>query len=226
MVIGIGFTGRGQIPRSELGPAMGPIVAAAGRIGIGFNRATEVLPLTPAYGWQASAPTDEPTTLDRRTREQAAADVGQAQAAIAGTASVGIGRFELRDVARVLGGVLQFGGRLLGVPVAAAVGQGLQRVAGPAAPRAPAPAGPTTVERTGPDVAGKAAAEAAIGPDGYTLQASRGVADLAAGVGSVQTVAVDGERGFAFEPFVFADGTAAGEGTTDTGGGGQRAAAQ
>ena len=221
MVIGIGLTSRGQIPPSELGPAMGPMpTAAAGRIGIGFNRATELLPLTPAYGYRSSAPTDEPTTLERRTREQAAFDVGQAQAAVAGVASSGLGRFELRDVARVLGGILQFGGRLIGNPAAFAVGQGLQRVAGPATPRAPAPAAPAG-DRPTADVAGKA--EAAIGPDGYTLQASRGTADLAAGIGSVQTVAVDGERTFGFEPFAFADGTAAGDGTE--GGGGQRVAA-
>jgi len=218
-MIGVGITSRGQIPRSELGPAMGPIpAAAAGRIGIGFNRANEVLPLTPAYAWQASQPTDEPTTLEPRTREQAAVAVGEAQAAVAGVASPGIGRFDLRDVARALGGILQFGGRVIGNPAAFAIGQGLQRVAGPATPRAPAPAAPAG-DRPAADVVGKA--EAAIGPDGYALQASRGTADLAAGVGSVQTVR--GERSFSFEPFAFADGTAAGDGTAPEGGGGQRA---
>lgn len=217
MVIGIGITSRGQIPRSELGPAMGPIpAAAAGRYGIGFYRTSQVLPLTPAYGWQASVPTDEPTTLDPRNREQAAFDVGQAQAGIAGVASVGIGRFDLRDLARVLGGVLQFGGQLIGNPAALAAGRGLQRVAG--APRAPTPAAATPAIEGRPAAAVTREVEAAIGPDGYTLQASRGTADLAAGVGTVQTV--QGERSFSFEPFVWADGTAAG-GVEDSGGGGR-----
>lgn len=222
MAIGIGITSRGQIPRSELGPAMGPITAArpavgaGGRVGMGFNRAAGVAPLTPAYGWEASAPTDEPTTLDPRNREQAAFDVGQAQAGIAGVASAGIGRFDLRAVARVLGGVLQFAGQLIGNPAALAAGRGLQRVAG--APRAPTPAAAAPAPEGRPAAAATREVEAAIGPDGYTLQASRGTADLGAGVGIVQTVA--GERSFSFEPFVWADGTAAG-GVEDSGGGGR-----
>jgi len=135
------------------------------------------------------------------------------------TAGLIAGLFGLMNLfARALGGILQFGGRVIGNPAAFAIGQGLQRVAGPATPRAPAPAAPAG-DRPAADVVGKA--EAAIGPDGYALQASRGTADLAAGVGSVQTVR--GERSFSFEPFAFADGTAAGDGTAPEGGGGQRA---
>lgn len=142
-MIGIGLTRVSLIPPGELGPAMGPLPAAArpclpgrpiGGLGIGFNRS--VLPICGADPLPrpavppASMPTDVPAAARRPDdRGEAAAQVGAAEAASVGTVPRPFGlRFDVGDLFRVLGGLVQVVGRATGQAGLLVAGQAVQRV--------------------------------------------------------------------------------------------------
>lgn len=216
MTIGIGLTS--QIPRRELGPAMGPFPRPlrGAPIGIGLSRRL-IAGVTAATarraearitrpGFTAQMPTDRPARPVPRTREEAGFEQAQGEVEIAG-ASVGP-PVDLGGVVRFIGKALDvLGGIARAVPGAQVIGGAVQAVGGAVQRAAPPPVAAAPPPTIGESAAAleRIAEQEAVAPGELTnLEFSEGTVNLETGRGTVKTVR--GVEEFTFD-VISLDGT-------------------
>ncbi len=211
MTIGIGLHRRGEIPRRELGPALGPFPRAlrTARVGIGLSRRLVTpsalgerarrfapAPSAPPGLQRAKMPTDRPIVrVGPRTREEAAIESAQSDVEIAGTEAGP--PVDLGELLRFVGKGIEQIGAILRNPAALLVGRAVQQVAPPPAPPPPEPTLEMPAEiRSALELQRAGEREAAAG-EVVSLKASEGFANLETGTGAVKTVR--GMETFTFE---------------------------
>jgi len=229
VAFGIGQNLRTDIPRSELGPAMGSFppgltfrLAGPPAFGIGLNRRAAAAPAPMGYLTAAAMPTDVPAPArPPRDRADAQRQVAEGEALAAGIAPAP--PFDLVDLVRGVIGLARNIGTITRNPGLVTAAQLIGRVI-------PAPASPIPISGPLEVMAGERAAalptERAAAADVYGLEISRGVADVESGIGSVEVVG-GGTRDFSFETGFdredrTADGSPADGGVQEAGFGSER----